>query len=106
MSVDFRAPILVGSRLGHFVIRGMLGTGGMGQVYDAEDTRLHRPVALKVVRFDVASDPVRRARLEREAGALAVLQPPNILTRQPPGKTDWILFLSMERIDGAPLSAA
>ncbi|OFW21029.1 MAG: hypothetical protein A3H97_04650 [Acidobacteria bacterium RIFCSPLOWO2_02_FULL_65_29] len=72
------APVVIGSRLGQFIIHAALGAGGMGEVYEAEDTRLHRRVALKVVRQDVAADPVRRMRLEREASAVAMLNHPHI----------------------------
>ncbi len=96
--------IAAGTTLGHYVIRGALGVGGMGEVYEAEDTRLHRPVALKVIRRDVASDPVRRARLEREASAVAMLNHPHIVTVHSLEEHDGVLFITMELIDGSTLA--
>jgi serine/threonine protein kinase len=69
-----------GSRLGHYEIAELIGEGGMGQVYRAHDTKLHRDVALKVLPPDTASDPERRQRFEREARAVAALNHPNIVT--------------------------
>ena len=74
------ALIASGTTLGHYIIGVPLGVGGMGEVYEAEDTTLHRRIALKVIRHDVAADPVRRARLEREASAVAMLNHPHIVT--------------------------
>jgi len=66
MMTDFAQPLADGSKLGQFVVHGQLGAGGMGEVYEAEDTRLHRRVALKVIPRDVASDPVRRRKRVRQ----------------------------------------
>ena len=60
-----------GTRLGPYEILAPLGAGGMGEVYTARDTRLDRTVAVKVLPPDVAADPERRARFEREARAVA-----------------------------------
>ena len=68
-----------GSRLGPYEIVAPLGAGGMGEVYRARDLRLGREVAIKVLPAEVASDPERLARFEREARALAALTHPNIL---------------------------
>ncbi len=106
MMTDSSQPFAAGSTLGQFVIHGPLGAGGMGEVYEAEDTRLHRRVALKVVRKEVASDPVRRARLEREASAVARLNHPNIVTVHSLDEQDGVLFITMELIEGSTLSAA
>jgi len=67
-------------RIGHYLIRGVLGEGGMGVVYLAEDSRLGRTVALKAVAPQYVGDPVRRERLRREARAAASLQHPGIAT--------------------------
>ncbi|HET7294275.1 MAG TPA: protein kinase, partial [Vicinamibacteria bacterium] len=67
------------ARLGPYEILGPLGTGGMGEVYRARDTRLERDVALKVLPDEVSRDAERRARFEREAKAVAALSHPNIL---------------------------
>ena len=69
-----------GTRLGPYEVLGLLGAGGMGEVYRARDPRLGREVAVKVLPGDVASDPERLARFEREARAVAALNHPNILT--------------------------
>src|SRR5215212_7824322 len=96
--------VAIGSRLGQFVICARLGEGGMGEVYDAEDTRLHRHVALKVVRSEVASDPARRARLEREASAVAMLNHPHIVTVHSLEEHGGAVFITMELIDGSTLA--
>jgi len=106
MMTNSAQPMAAGSTIGQFVIHGPLGAGGMGEVYEAEDTRLHRRVALKVIRREVASDPVRRARLEREASAVARLNHPNIVTVHSLDEHGGILFITMELIEGATLSAA
>jgi len=69
-----------GTRLGPYEVLGLLGAGGMGEVYRARDPRLGREVAVKVLSGDVASDPERLARFEREARAVAALSHPNVLT--------------------------
>ena len=72
------APLRTGQRVGIYQIRGLLGKGGMGEVYRAYDTRLGREVAIKVLPPGVTGDPVRLARFEREARMLASLNHPNI----------------------------
>src|SRR5437899_12623394 len=69
-----------GTRFGPYEILAPLGAGGMGEVYTARDTRLDRTVAVKVLPPDVAADPERRARFEREARAVATLPHPNNCT--------------------------
>jgi serine/threonine-protein kinase len=71
-------PLVIGSRLGGYEIVGSLGQGGMGEVYRARDTRLHRDVAIKVLPDLFASDPERLVRFEREAQTLAALNHPGI----------------------------
>ena len=71
-------PLAPGSRVGHYEVTGMLGVGGMGEVYRARDGRLNRDVALKVLPPLFANDPERMARFEREARVLASLNHPNI----------------------------
>ena len=72
--------LIPGTRLGPYEIIAPLGAGGMGEVYRARDARLGRDVAIKVLPADVATDPDRRARFEREARAVAALSHPNILS--------------------------
>ena len=71
---------MIGTSLGHYRIERLLGSGGMSDVYLAEDTKLGRQVALKVLSHDVARDPERRERFEREARAAAALDHPHIVT--------------------------
>jgi serine/threonine protein kinase len=68
----------IGSRLAHYEITSHLGTGGMGEVYQAADSKLGRSVAIKLLPQRFASDPDRAARFEREARVLASLNHPNI----------------------------
>ena len=67
--------LTVGTRLGHYDVTALLGEGGMGQVWQARDTKLDRDVALKVLPEAFTSDPDRLARFEREAKVLASLNP-------------------------------
>jgi len=67
-----------GARLGPYELLGLLGAGGMGEVYKARDTRLDRTVAIKVLSEQFAADPDRRERFEREARAVAALNHPHI----------------------------
>lgn len=71
---------LVGRQLGPYQLDSLIGTGGMGEVYRATDTRLHRTVAVKVLRSALAEDAQFRARFEREAKAIAALSHPHICT--------------------------
>lgn len=79
-SPEQEAVNLVGKTLGHYEILEPLGVGGMGEVYRARDTKLERDVALKMLPEDLASDPERVSRFEREATAIAALDHPNIVT--------------------------
>lgn len=89
--------------LNHYRILGPIGQGGMGEVYAAEDTRLHRKVALKVLPTVLAQDPERRQRFEREAQTIAALNHPNIVTIHSVEEDQGIPFLTMELVDGKPL---
>ena len=71
---------MIGTTLAHYRITAALGAGGMGEVWRAEDEKLGREVALKLLPADVADDPDRLARFEREAKVLASLNHPNIAT--------------------------
>ena len=73
-------PLAAGTRLGPYEILGLIGAGGMGEVYKACDTRLDRTVAIKVLPTELSADPDRLRRFEREARAVASLNHPHILT--------------------------
>lgn len=90
--------------LGHYTILRSLGKGGMGEVYLAEDAKLGRRVALKVLPLEMAADPERRARFEREARAVAALNHPNIVTVHSVEEADGIHFITMELVDGKTLT--
>jgi Tol biopolymer transport system component/predicted Ser/Thr protein kinase len=90
--------------LNHYRILGPLGKGGMGEVYAAEDTRLNRKVAIKVLPPLLADDPERRLRFEREAQLIAALNHPNIVTIHSVEEDGGVPFLTMELVDGRPLS--
>src|SRR3954453_15286190 len=92
-----------GDLVGHYTIVEALGKGGMGEVFVAEDARLHRRVALKVLPQMLASDPGARERFEREAQAVAALNHPNIVTIHSVEEHDGRLFLTMELVDGQAL---
>jgi len=91
---------LVGRRLAHFLIQRKLGQGGMGQVYEATDLALDRPVALKVLSSDIAARPGLRERFYREARAQARIHHPNVAHIYYIGEDDGQLFFAMEYIDG------
>jgi serine/threonine protein kinase/tetratricopeptide (TPR) repeat protein len=93
-----------GQSLGHYRIISTLGSGGMGEVYSADDTILKRRVALKVLPSTVAADPERRARFEREAQTVASLNHPGIVTIYSVELSGDIPFLTMELVEGKPLS--
>ena len=92
-----------GTKLGRYEIRSKLGEGGMGEVYLAEDTRLHRNVALKVLPAELAASKDRMRRFEQEAQAAASLNHPNIAHIYEVGESDGTSFIAMEFIDGFTL---
>ena len=94
---------MVGKTLGHYEILALLGAGGMGEVYRARDTRLARNVAIKVLPADLAGDPDRLARLEREAKLLAALNHPHIATIHSLEEAAGQRFLVLELIKGESL---
>ncbi len=94
---------MVGRTLSHFRIVAKVGEGGMGVVYRAEDERLRRSVALKVLPPDLVGNEERRLRFLREAQAAAAISHPNIATIYEVGEADGIVFIAMEYIEGETL---
>ncbi|MFQ5526111.1 MAG: protein kinase [Thermoanaerobaculia bacterium] len=94
---------MIGTTLAHYKITYKLGHGGMGEVYLAEDTRLKRKVALKVLSTDLAGDPDRLARFQREAETVAGLNHPNIVTLYSVESEDDVHFITMELVEGKTL---
>ena len=94
-----------GVRLGPYEILGPLGTGGMGEVYRARDSRLDRDVAIKVVPPSVAGNPEAVARFERESRAVAALSHPNILAIYDVGQSNGRPYSVMELLEGESLGA-
>ncbi|MDH3404399.1 MAG: tetratricopeptide repeat-containing serine/threonine-protein kinase [Acidobacteriota bacterium] len=97
---------MVGSTLGHYRIVAPAGSGAMGEVYRAEDGKLKRTVALKLLPEDVASDPARLARFRHEAEVLARLEHPNIVTVYSIDHVDGQHFLTMTWVEGETLEQA
>ncbi len=91
--------------LGGYRLARKLGQGGMGAVFLAQDLKLHRPVALKVIRPDVAKNPANGPRFLREARAMAALKHDNIVTIYAVGEDKGMPFLAMELLRGMPLDA-
>ena len=97
-----------GTRLGPYEVLGLIGEGGMGQVYRAADTRLDRAVAIKVMPAALAADPIRRERFEREARSISRLEHPNICplydVGELPAEVGGGLFLVMQFLEGETLA--
>jgi Tol biopolymer transport system component/predicted Ser/Thr protein kinase len=96
---------MIGQTLKHYKIVSRLGSGGMGDVYVAEDTKLGRKVALKVLPPEMAADAERRTRFEREAKAVAALNHPNIVTVYSVEQAADLHFITMELVEGRTFSA-
>ena len=93
----------VGTRFGPYQLMQLLGRGGMGDVYQAEDTRKHRVVALKLISPQFSNDSVFRARMQREADTAGRLNEPHIVPIHDYGEIDGQFFVEMRLIDGASL---
>lgn len=103
--MDAQPPPLAGSSLGgRYLVRSLLGRGGMGEVYEADDLRLHRQVAVKVLRADLADDPRVLARFRREARTAGSLNHPNIVAVHDVGADGGRAYLVMELVHGRTLA--
>jgi len=96
-------PLSSGARLGPYELVGLIGAGGMGEVYRARDSRLGRDVAVKILPPDLASDPDRLKRFEREARAAAALNHPNLIALYDIGDDAGTSFIVTELLDGGTL---
>jgi eukaryotic-like serine/threonine-protein kinase len=104
MAEQAGSQLLAGHQLGPYRIGPLLGRGGMGEVYRAIDTRLDRPVALKLLPAEVAGNPERLRRFTREAKAASSLNHPNIATIHEIGESDGIHWIAMELVEGQTLA--
>jgi serine/threonine protein kinase len=96
---------LAGRTLSHYQVVSLLGAGGMGEVYLARDQRLDRSVAIKILPGDLAGDPERMQRFEREARAASALNHPNVATIYDVGESDGLHFIVMEHVEGETVAA-
>ena len=96
---------MLGKTVSHYRVVGKLGVGGMGEVYDAEDQRLARRVALKFLPEDLVGDPDASRRFRREAQTIALLNHPHICTVYEVDEHDGHTFIAMERLEGTNLKA-
>ena len=103
MSGPVHTDPLIGRSLKHYRVEALLGEGGMGVVYRARDTRLHRPVAIKVLKGEWTGDEDRRRRFLREARAAAAVSHPAIAQIYDVDEVEGLIFIAMELIDGETL---
>ena len=94
-----------GTQFGPYLLRRLVGRGGMGDVYEAEDTVRERTVALKLMSQTLSSDPVFRSRMQREARTAGRLQEPHVVPIHDFGEIDGQLYVDMRLIDGKNLAA-
>src|SRR5438132_5013944 len=95
---------MIGKKLGHYELEGLLGAGGMGEVYRARDTRLDRTVAVKVLPPHLSNQAELRERFEREARTISSLNHPHICTLYDVGRQDDTDFIVMEYLEGETLA--
>src|SRR5246127_3980099 len=93
----------VGTRFGPYLLKRLIGSGGMGRVYEAEDTAMDRVVALKLISGAYAQDPEYRQRLQREARIAGRLQDPHVVPVHSTGEIDGQLYVDMRLINGTAL---
>jgi len=97
-------PLTVGTQLGSHEITGLLGRGGMGEVYRGRDRKLKRDVAIKILPEEFSRDPERVVRFQREAEVLASLNHPNIAAIYDLEEAEGIRFLVLELVEGETLA--
>src|ERR1041385_5851971 len=96
--------MMISETISHYKILEKLGAGGMGEVYLAEDTRLGRKVALKLLPASYQYDPERRERFLREARAASALRSANVTAIYDIGESEYAMFIAMEYVEGELLS--
>src|SRR5215813_4822872 len=97
-------PLTIGNQLGCHEITGLLGKGGMGEVYRGRDTKLKRDVAIKILPDEFSRDPARVSRFQREAEVLASLNHPNIAAIYDLDEASGSRFLVLELVEGETLA--
>lgn len=103
--MDGTAESREGTQFGPYRLRRLVGRGGMGDVYEAEDTVRERIVALKLMSETLSSDPVFRTRMQREARTAGRLQEPHVVPIHDFGEIDGQLYVDMRLINGVDLAA-